>query len=77
MTGAEFRVKRIETGLTMAAAARLSGTPYRTWQDWEGGKRRVPGIAISWLEMYQKIQASSDIIREATIKRCRKKSKGL
>lgn len=49
MTGAELREARKAAGLSMKQAAELSGTPYRTWQDWEGGKRRVPGLAMAWL----------------------------
>jgi len=54
MTGDELRDKRKAAGLSMVKAAELSGTPYRTWQDWEGGKRRVPGLAFAWLALYQK-----------------------
>lgn len=52
MTGTDLRETRKTAGLSMKQAAELSGTPYRTWQDWEGGKRRVPGIAFAWLELY-------------------------
>ena len=52
MTGADLRETRKTAGLSMKQAAELSGTPYRTWQDWEGGKRRVPGIAFSWLLLF-------------------------
>lgn len=52
MTGDELRTARQAAGLTMKSAAELSGTPYRTWQDWETGKRRVPGIAGAWLTLY-------------------------
>ena len=52
MTGADLRETRKTAGLSMKQAAELSGTPFRTWQDWEGGKRRVPGIAFAWLELY-------------------------
>lgn len=54
MTAEELREARKAAGLSMKQAAELSNTPYRTWQDWEGGKRRVPGIAFAWLELYQK-----------------------
>jgi len=54
MTGTALREKRKAAGLSMSKAAEISGTPYRTWQDWEGGKRRVPGLAFAWLELYQK-----------------------
>lgn len=55
MTNEELRRAREAAGLSMAEAARLSGTPYRTWQCWEmAGKlgRRAPGIAFKWLELY-------------------------
>lgn len=52
MTGEELREARQAAGLTMKQAAELSCTPYRTWQDWETGKRRVPGIAGAWLELH-------------------------
>ena len=59
MTGDELREKRKAAGLSMKKATDITGTPYRTWQDWEGEKRRVPGLAFAWLELYQKqIQGS-------------------
>jgi len=51
----ELREARTAAGLSMAEAARLTGTPYRTWQCWENeghGGRRPPGIAFAWLELY-------------------------
>jgi DNA-binding transcriptional regulator YiaG len=48
-----FRDLRSRTGLSMAEAARTFLTPYRTWQDWERGEVRVPGIAIKALELYR------------------------
>jgi DNA-binding transcriptional regulator YiaG len=53
MTGADLREIRKAAGLSRKKAAEYSGTPYRTWQDWEGGKRRVPGIAVQWLAQYR------------------------
>lgn len=53
MTTEELREARKAAGLSMKQAAEESGTPYRTWQDWEGGKRRVPGLAMAWLELYR------------------------
>jgi len=52
-TAEELEEKREEAGVSMAKAARLSETPYRTWQNWENGSRRVPGWVFSWLEMYK------------------------
>lgn len=54
MTGAELREARKAANLSMKQVAEMTGTPYRTWQDWEGGKRRVPGLAFAWLALYQK-----------------------
>lgn len=47
-----LRTIRESTGQSMKAIADASHTPYRTWQDWELGARRVPGIAWAWLELY-------------------------
>lgn len=58
MTGAELRDARKAAGLSMEKAAESSGTPYRTWQDWERGKRRAPDLAANWLELYSQ-QASA------------------
>ncbi len=52
MTADQLREARKAAGLSMKQAAELSNTPYRTWQDWEGGKRRVPGIAEAWLRLW-------------------------
>ena len=46
----EFRQLRKSKGMNMSEAARRSGTPHSTWRDWESGQRRVPGIAVSWLQ---------------------------
>lgn len=47
-----FQQARESTGLSRGEAVDMSRTPYRTWQDWELGARRVPGIAWAWLELY-------------------------
>ncbi len=52
MNADQLRELRKSTGLSMKQAAEYSNTPYRTWQDWEGGKRRVPGIAEAWLRLW-------------------------
>ena len=52
MINEELRGARESAGLSMIDAAKLSGTPYRTWQDWELGNRRTPGIALAWLTLY-------------------------
>ena len=52
MKTTKLRESRISAGLNMRQAAEAANTPYRTWQDWELGNRRVPGIAIEWLKLY-------------------------
>lgn len=52
MTSDQLREARKTAGFSMKQAAEYSNTPYRTWQDWEGGKRRVPGIAEAWLLLF-------------------------
>jgi len=52
VTGEELRGARKAAGLSMKKIAEMTNTPYRTWQDWEGGKRRVPGLAFAWLEIW-------------------------
>lgn len=61
MTGQELREARRKAGLSMAEAARLTGTPYRTWQCWEDegpNGRRPPGIAFAWLELWTRYEGS-------------------
>lgn len=62
MTGAELREARKKAKLSIKKAAELSGTPYRTWQNWEAeGKehRRPPGIVFAWLELYTKLHTGA------------------
>jgi len=58
MTGKELRDARRKAGLSMAEAARLTGTPYATWQGWEAegtkNARRPPPIVFAWLKLYVK-----------------------
>ncbi len=44
MTPKELRKARKRFGLNMKEMSRLLDTPYRTYQDWELGNRRIPGI---------------------------------
>jgi len=54
ITKSEFIKLRKQVGLSQIEAARQSGTPLRTWQNWEhggGNARRVPGLAVAWLRL--------------------------
>jgi DNA-binding transcriptional regulator YiaG len=68
MNGEELREARKAAGISMVAAAELSGTPYRTWQDWERGRRRVPGIAVKWLALWVEVNRNQ---RKAGIEKSR------
>jgi hypothetical protein len=52
MTPTPYQVKssRAAAGLTQQAAAAVVGSMWRTWQDWELGKRNMP--AAKW-ELWQ------------------------
>ena len=53
MTPSELKELRESADLTMADASRLFKVPYRTWQNWENGERRVPPIAGEILKLYK------------------------
>lgn len=44
MTARELKEARLRLGLTQHEMAATINTPFRTYQDWEGERRRVPGI---------------------------------
>ena len=60
MTGKQLRGARRKAGLSMAEAARLTGTPYATWQGWEAegtkNARRTPPIVFAWLGLYERLK---------------------
>jgi DNA-binding transcriptional regulator YiaG len=47
----ELTAARAKLGLNMAEMAMVLKTPYRTYQDWETGKRRIPGICACAVEL--------------------------
>lgn len=44
MTPTELKQARLALGFNLKQMAESLNTPYRTYQDWEGGRRRIPGI---------------------------------
>ncbi|GEM_PF-1374186 len=44
MEARELRKIRLRLGLSLKEMSQLLETPYRTYQDWELGNRRIPGI---------------------------------
>lgn len=51
LTPEELKAARYKLGLTKTEMARVLKTPYRTYQDWEHGKRRIPGICDCAVEL--------------------------
>ncbi len=45
MTKEQLENTRIACGLNQSEMARQMETPLRTYQDWEAGRRRIPGVA--------------------------------
>lgn len=61
---AEIAQTREEAGLTQTQAAELIYSTLRTWQDWEGGQRRMhPALWEYWCMLY-----AFDEVREARLK---------
>jgi putative transcriptional regulator len=48
---AMIREARSKLCLTQSAAGRLFGATLRTWQDWEGGKRKPHGSATRLIRL--------------------------
>lgn len=44
MTNEDLKQARLTMGLNIKQMAARLQTPYRTYQDWELGNRRIPGI---------------------------------
>lgn len=44
MTSEELKEARLRMGLNIKQMSEVLNTPYRTYQDWELGNRRIPGI---------------------------------
>ncbi len=51
MTPAELKAERTTLGLNQAEMAKSLRTPYRTYQDWESGARRIPGVVAVACEL--------------------------
>lgn len=51
MTNQDLKAARIKLGLNMAEMAKALKTPYRTYQDWEGGHNPIPGVCQVAVEL--------------------------
>ena len=51
MTAVNLETARLALGMNKAEMASRLRTPYRTYQDWEAGRRRIPGICQIAVEL--------------------------
>jgi len=51
ITETELKAARQKLGLNQIELARRLATPYRTYQDWEGGRRSIPGVVAVAVEL--------------------------
>lgn len=55
---------RAQAGYSQKEAARRMRTPLRTLQDWESGRRRVPGLALVVVELLaEKEEKTMEIVK--------------
>ncbi|GFO67909.1 hypothetical protein GMLC_14880 [Geomonas limicola] len=54
MTPEQLKASRRQLGLNQAEMAQQLRTPYRTYQDWERGTRRIPGVCEVAVELLVK-----------------------
>lgn len=54
MTPAELKAARRKLGMNLAEMAKTLRTKYRTYQDWESGRRRIPGVCWVAVELLLK-----------------------
>ena len=59
MTPESLRNKREKLGLTMTQASSICRVPYKTWQNWENGRRPVPEHAVVFIEYMKLLKNSS------------------
>jgi len=50
----ELKTARLKMGLNMVEMAKVLKTPYRTFQDWEGGHNPIPGVCQVAVELLLK-----------------------
>ena len=60
MNKIELKKIRLDMGLNIKKMAEALQTPYRTYQNWELGTRRIPGILIAAIELMEKKNENSN-----------------
>ena len=55
MTNEELKNYRKAKGYTQLEMCELFGVPLRTYQNWEYGERRIPGMVDKFIELFPNI----------------------
>ena len=63
MKAKQLKKERIKRGLTIKEMALRLNTPEKTYQNWEYGTRRVPGIVEPFLKMDWNLRGSNFYIK--------------
>ena len=63
MTPEQLREARSNLGLTQKQMAAALATPFRTYQDWENGVARIPGMCAVALQCIGKKRKRGNISR--------------
>lgn len=64
-----FKRLREKTGLSAAQMAKITGTPYTTWYNWESDWHTRPApIAIAYLKLYILCQEQKRYLRTECMK---------
>lgn len=58
MNSPELKSARQSLGLTITAMAKVLNTPRGTYQKWENGERRVPGMIVVALKQIKAVGES-------------------
>lgn len=58
----ELKEARQSLGLNMTEMAGILRTPYRTYQDWERGERRIPGICAAIVALLLKYKSAASYL---------------
>ncbi len=77
MTAEEFKKARFALGMKQTELAMALETPYRTVQDWETGRNRIPGVAAVALRLLlERDRWATDQTLAETLEQFRRDIKG-
>ncbi len=75
MTPEELKKIRLSLGFSIKDMSDVLGTPYRTYQDWELGNRRIPGVCQVAVECLIRCKSALKARRKKGLKSKHKKIK--